>query len=205
MTAKTVILHAPNTASSRFYRLCARVLQPSFRRHQSSDTYRRTRSRLNIKPDPDFLPSKTELHDHIIFNPPPSMPNVYHTPNIFLPKTDRRKIYRDPDTKAPQIQSAQQLPALGGPHEKRYHLVEKDLEEMRQLRKSDPVQWSINRLAAKFDCSRIFTHFVVEGLAPEKGKEQKVVTDIVKSNWGKKRREAREDRQIREERWLKDA
>jgi len=193
----------PTTASSRFYKLCAQILQPSFRRHQSSS--RRTRSRLNIKPDPDFLPSKTELHDHIIYNPPPSMPNVYHTPNIFLPKNDRRKVLPDPDTQEVQLRSAEQLPAMKGHTGKRYHLTEKDLEEMRELRKTDPTQWSVNRLSKKFDCSPVFTHLVVEGLAPEKGVLQKQLTDIVKSNWGKKRREAREDREIRKERWLRDS
>ncbi|OQV03422.1 hypothetical protein CLAIMM_08469 [Cladophialophora immunda] len=197
------LLPAPSPASSRFYKLCAQILRPSFRRHQSS--YRRTRSRLNIKPDPDFLPSKTELHDHIIYNPPSSMPNVYHTPNIFLPKNDRRKVFPDPETRQTLLQSAQQLPALRGQTGKRYHLAEKDLKEMRELRRADPTQWSVSRLSKKFDCSPVFTHLVVEGLAPEKGKEQKMVTDVVKSNWGKKRREAREDRQFRKERWYRDA
>ncbi|EXJ59912.1 hypothetical protein A1O7_04059 [Cladophialophora yegresii CBS 114405] len=193
------------STSSRFYKLCAQILQPSFRRHQSTNTYRRTRSRLNIKPDPDFLPSKTEPHDHIIYNPPPSMPNVYHTPNLFLPKNDRRKVFADPETRGLQLQSTQQLPAVKGQAEKRYHLTEKDLEEMRRLRTTDPTQWSVSRLSKKFDCSPVFTHLVVDGLAPQKGKEQQMVTAIIKSNWGKKRREAREDRQIRKQRWLKDA
>ena len=197
------VFSTPTTASSRFYKLCAQILRPSFRRHQA--TYRRTRARFNIKPDPNFLPSKTELHDHIIYNPPPSMPNVYHTPNIFLPKNDRRKVFPDPDTREIQIQSAQQLPAVKGQAEKRYHLTEKDLDEMRELRRADPTEWSVSRLSKKFDCSPVFTHLVVEGLAPEKGKEQKMVTDIIKSNWGKKRREAREDREIRKERWYRDA
>ena len=133
------------------------------------------------------------------------MPNVYHTPNIFLPKNDRRKVLADPETRALGSQSAQQLPAVRGLTTKRYHLTEKDLDEMRDLRKVDSMQWSVNRLSKKFECSPVFTHMVIDGLAPEKGREQKMVTDIVKSNWGKKRREAREDRQIRKERWLKDA
>ncbi|EHY58421.1 hypothetical protein HRR83_007212 [Exophiala dermatitidis] len=190
------------TASSRFYKLCAQLLQPSSRRHQS--TYRRTRSKLNIKPDASFLPSKTEHHDHIIYNPPPSMPNVYHTPNIFLPNNDRRKVFPDPETRQLQSALSQQLPALKGQAEKKYHLTEKDVEEMRELRKADPVQWSINRLAKKFDCSPMFAIFVTEGLAKEKGEQQKMVTQIVKSRWGIKRREAREDRQIRKERWYRD-
>jgi hypothetical protein len=196
---------APGAASSRFYKLCARILQPSSRRHQSSNTYRRTRARLNIKPDPNFLPSKTELHDHIIHNPPPSMPNVYHTPNIFLPKNDERKVRPDPERRALQLQAAQQLPPATRQVEKRYHLTEKDLHEMRTLRKADPTQWSVSKLSKKFDCSPVFTHLVVDGLAPEKAVEQKAVTDMIRSNWGKKRKEAREDREIRKEQWLRDA
>ncbi|EXJ89794.1 hypothetical protein A1O3_02861 [Capronia epimyces CBS 606.96] len=199
---QSTTLLSPPTASSRFYKLCAQILQPSFRRHQSS--YRRARSKLNIKPDASFLPSKTEQHDHIIYNPPPSMPNIYHTPNIFLPNNDRRKVIPDPETRQLQLQLSHELPALKGQREKRYHLTEKDVEEMRELRKTDPTQWTVNRLAKKFDCSPVFAIFVTEGLAKEKGEQQKLVTKIVKSRWGTKRREAREDRELRKERWYRD-
>lgn len=132
------------------------------------------------------------------------MPNVYHTPNIFLPNNDRRKVFPDPETRQLQIQFSQELPALKGLGEKRYHLTEKDVEEMRELRKADPTQWTVNRLAKKFDCSPVFAMFVTEGLAKEKGDQQALVTQIVKSRWGKKRREAREDRELRKERWYRD-
>lgn len=196
------VFSQPLTASSQFYKLCARILQPSSRRHESS--YRRTRSKLNIKPDASFLPSKTEQHDHIIYNPPPSMPNVYHTPNIFLPKNDRRKIMSDPETRTTQMLLSQQLAPMKSHREKRYHLTEKEVEEMKELRKSDPMQWSVNRLSKKFDCSPIFAMYATEGLAPGKQEQQKLVTQIVKSRWGKKRREAREDRELRKERWYRD-
>ncbi|KIX07164.1 uncharacterized protein Z518_01817 [Rhinocladiella mackenziei CBS 650.93] len=198
----TTVFTSPLSASSRFYKICAQILPPSFCRHQSS--YRRTRSRLNIKPDPSFLPSKTEQHDHIIFNPPPSMPSVYHTPNIFLPKNDRRKVSPDPETRTLQVEVAQQMPAAKRPYEKKYHLTEKDVEEMRALRIADPTQWTINRLAKKFDCSPVFAMYVSQGLAKEKGEQQKLVGQIVKSRWGTKRREAREDRELRTERWNRD-
>ncbi|KAI9653899.1 MAG: hypothetical protein M1831_005584 [Alyxoria varia] len=29
--------------------------------------------------------------DHVVFNPPPSVPNPYHTPRLFLPRSDARK------------------------------------------------------------------------------------------------------------------
>ncbi len=188
---------------------CNHLLALIGRRYQSS--YRRTRSRLNIKPDPSFLPSKTEPHDHIIYNPPPSAPNVYHTPTIFLPKTDkRRQLYeqaasRDSQLSAtPSAPPSELPPPVRQPYQKRYHLTQEDMEEMRRLRREDPLEWSAKKLAKKFDTSSIFVGFVTEGIAKEKREQQKQVTEIVKSRWGVKRRTAREDRALRKERWGRD-
>ena len=179
--------------------------------HRYQSSYRRTRSRLNIKPDASFLPTTTEAHDHIIYNPPPSAPNVYHTPTIFLPKTDRRRqLYeaaapRDPQLSAASSPSPSELPPPAGqPYEKRYHLTKEDMEEMRRLRREDPVEWSATKLAKKFDTSNLFVGIVTEGIAKEKRKQQKQVTEVVKSRWGAKRRTAREDRALRKERWGRD-
>jgi Mitochondrial ribosomal protein subunit L20 len=175
-------------------------------RLQSS--YRRTRSRLNIKPDPSFLPSKTEAHDHIIYNPPPSAPNVYHTPTIFLPKTDRRRqLHEEAALKYPHLASATPAelpPPLRTPYEKRYHLTAEDMEEMRRLRREDPIEWSATKLARKFDTSNLFVGLVTDGIAKRKRDQQKQVLDVVKSRWGVKRRTAREDRALRKERWGRD-
>ena len=131
------------------------------------------------------------------------MPNIYHTPNIFLPKNDRRKVFPDPEIL--KTQTAQQLaPPMKGQQEKRYHLVEEDLELMRRLRKDAPFKWSVSRLAKRFDCSPVFVMFVTEGLSEKKQEMQKLVTQVVKSRWGIKRREAREDREFRKERWFRD-
>jgi Mitochondrial ribosomal protein subunit L20 len=180
------------------------------RRHESS--YRRTRSRLNIKPDASFLPSATEPHDHIIYNPPPSAPNVYHTPTIFLPKNDRRRqLHGAAQPLGPQLSASssaipsQLPPPVRQPYEKRYHLTKEDMEEMRRLRREDPIEWSAKKLARKFDCSSLFVGFVTEGIAKEKREQQKRVTEVVKSRWGVKRRTAREDRALRKERWGRDA
>jgi len=75
---------------------------------------------------------------------------------------------------------------------------------MRALRKADPVKWSASQLAKKFDCSSLFVSFVTEGLSKEKQAQQKLVTQVVKSRWGTKRRVAREDRALRKERWYRD-
>lgn len=198
------------TGTSRFYKLCATVLSTSSKRHQSS--YRRSRQRSAIKPDPDFLPSKTEPHDHIIHNPPPSMPNVYHTPTMFLPPNDKRRLLQQPsenkmmvNTPAYTASGFQRLPPpVTKPQPTKYHLTEVDLEEMRRLRAEDPMKWSVGKLATKFDCSPLFVSAATSGLAPEKKELQQQVTDIVKSRWGPKRRIAREDRALRRERWYKD-
>lgn len=181
----------------------------SFQRYQS--TYRRSRSRLNVKPDPAFLPSTTEQHDHIIYNPPSSAPNVYHTPTIFLPRTDKRRqlhqlaIRSDSKSAVTSPTSTQELPpVLGKSSQKRYHLTAEDMDEMRRLRTEDPLTWSSNKLAKKFGCSSIFVGFVTEGIVKEKIRVQKQVIEAVKSSWGVKRRTAREDRSLRKERWGRD-
>ena len=200
-------LKRPASATRGLCRSCERLFSTSLQQQEAS--YRRARSRLNIKPDASFLPSKTEAHDHIIFNPPPSAPNVYHTPTIFLPKTDRRRqLFESSRAQDPQLeaQSQQRLPpAVVRPYEKRYHVTAEQMEEMRQLRREDPMKWSVAQLAKKFDCSGIFVSFVTEKIAKEKKEQQKRVTDAVKSRWGVKRRAAREDRALRRERWYSDS
>lgn len=199
-------LSSSSSASSQFYKLCATVLQTT-KRHSSS--YRRHRIKNNIKPDPAFLPTKTEPHDHIIHNPPPSMPNIYHTPTIFLPKDDpRRALAESLNPPQPRKKGNYSLPpAVRKPYEKKYHLTETDLQEMRKLRAQDPWAWSEKKLSEKFDCSRLFVSMATEGISEraKKAAVQSAVTGVVKSNWGKKRREAREDRELRREKWYKDA
>lgn len=199
---QSLAVSGPAPASARFFKLCARVLQPAQKRHESS--YRRARSKLNVKPDPNFLPTKTEQHDHIIYNPPSSMPNVYHTPTIFLPKDDKRRAIQASLQPYSQAVSAESIPAIAERKEKRYHLSQEDIAEMRKLRKEDPIKWSQSALVRKYDCSPQFAGFVIKGVSKEKAKQQRAVNEVVKSHWGVKRRTAREDRAIRKERWYTD-
>ena len=67
---------------------CLLALNAPSTRQESS--YRRSKQRLNIKPHPSLL-QQNQLQDHIIFNPPSSMPSVLHTPLKFLPKEDPRR------------------------------------------------------------------------------------------------------------------
>ena len=208
---QSLTISQPGPASARFFRLCARYFSSTSQRHEAS--YRRSRSKLNIKPDPSFLPTKTEQHDHIIYNPPPSMPNVYHTPTVFLPKDDKRRAIRASVAPTAPIQIIGAPPALPPgvlpppvrkPYQKRYHLTEEDIKEIRRLGQEDPAKWTRTSLSKKFDCSPFFITMVFDGMDKKNNPMQKQVTDAVKSYWGPKRRTAREDRQIRKERWFRD-
>jgi len=187
----------------------------SCRRHQS--TYRRTRKALRVKPDPSFLPSQTEPRDHIIFNPPSSAPNVYHTPLLFLPKTDPRRKFHSAASASPSSSSPsplastpqptsshiQSLPSVRPEYEKKYHLGQEHIDEIRRLRAEDPRQWTRVRLAEKFECSQYFVSLCCS--APEVKAEQDRALAAIKMRWGRRKTEARELRVERKKLWGRDA
>ncbi|KAJ6009770.1 hypothetical protein N7522_004786 [Penicillium canescens] len=169
-----------------------------FRRNQSS--YRRTKQRLRVKPDASFGPSH-QGRDHIIHNPPSSAPSVYHTPSKFLPADDVRRS-SNPTT---VTTNAEDLPSVyKSMPERKYHLTPSDIEEIRNLRLNDPMTWSRNKLAKRFECSPVFIAMVCQA-SPEKREIQARILEAVQSRWGPKRRMAREDRQLRREAWGRDA
>ncbi|KAJ9657962.1 hypothetical protein H2201_007969 [Coniosporium apollinis] len=63
---------------------------PSTQQRRHEATARRLTKKHRIPPAPAFA-NTTQPQDHIIYNPPSSAPNVYHTPLKFLPKSDRRR------------------------------------------------------------------------------------------------------------------
>ncbi|KAK4504139.1 hypothetical protein PRZ48_005055 [Zasmidium cellare] len=162
--------------------------------------------------------------NHIIFNPPSSAPNVYHTPSKFLPKSDpRRALYTTaaatPTAEAPKSKPkgilasianeraastppASQLKPVRPIYEKKYHLTQEDIDEIRRLRKEDPRTWTRVRLAKKFDCSEFFVSLCAS--APEIADEREKELERIKSKWGRKKREARELRQERKKLWGRD-
>ncbi|KAH7053105.1 mitochondrial ribosomal protein subunit L20-domain-containing protein [Macrophomina phaseolina] len=89
------------------------------------------------------------------------------------------------------------------PYAKKYHLTETDIAEIRRLRASDPAQWTRERLAAKFECSQFFVGLVAP--APEHAARKAAEVEEVKRGWGRRKREAREDRGRRREAWGRDA
>ncbi|KAJ5766416.1 uncharacterized protein N7511_004032 [Penicillium nucicola] len=169
-----------------------------FRRNQSS--YRRTKQRLRVKPDASFDHAH-QGRDHIIHNPPSSAPSVYHTPSKFLPADDIRR------ASSPTVVTTNAEDLTGvykHMPEKKYHLTPSDVEEIRNLRLNDPMTWSRNKLAKRFDCSPVFIAMVCQA-SPEKREIQARILEAVQSRWGPKRRMAREDRQLRREAWGRDA
>jgi hypothetical protein len=176
------------------------------RRHESS--FRRTRKALRVKPNEAFLPSKTETTDHIIFNPPSSAPNVYHTPQKFLPKGDPRRRLSTLASSTPTSPdgspaTAAAIKPVRPQYEKKYHLTPEQVEEIRRLRKEDPRVWTRVKLAEKFECSQFFVSLCC--CAPEIKEERERELAAVKEKWGRRKREAREDRQVRKEGWGRDA
>ncbi|KAF4303328.1 54S ribosomal protein L20, mitochondrial [Botryosphaeria dothidea] len=96
------------------------------------------------------------------------------------------------------------LPApVRQPYAKKYHLTETDIAEIRRLRAQDPAHWTRERLAAKFECSQFFVGLVAP--APEHAVRKAAEVDEVKRGWGRRKREAREDRRRRRETWGQDA
>jgi hypothetical protein len=96
-------------------------------------------------------------------------------------------------------------PITGRVPEKKYHLTEKDFDEMRRLRREDPAKWNVTGLSKKFDCVKTVVMYATAYIANEQRENQKRVTEYVRSRWGVKRRVAREDRALRKERWFTDS
>ncbi|KAI9831700.1 MAG: hypothetical protein M1819_004766 [Sarea resinae] len=178
-------------------------LPSCWKRHESS--FRRTKLRLRVKPDPSFASSSlSPQQDHIVFNPPSSAPSVYHTPAKFLPQGDpRRKLFAAVSNGSSSSTNTILPPPVRQPYEKKYHLTEADMEEIRRLRTEDPSVWTREALSKKFNCSNLFVGIVCQATKEHKG-QQKEILEAVKAKWGRRRREAREDRVRRREAWQRD-
>ncbi|QIW94866.1 hypothetical protein AMS68_000384 [Peltaster fructicola] len=182
------------------------------KRQQS--TFRRTRKAFKIKPDPSFAPTKTEARDHIIFNPPSSLPNVYHTPSKFLPPNDPRRAahaFASTTNLASGTSTATQttiavepkrnvrLPKALHVSTKAYNVTPEQVEEIRKLRTEDPIYWTRVRLAEKFNCSSFFIGLCAKSKIA--GERQAASLEAIKARWGRKRTEAREERAERGKLW----
>ncbi|KAK9427584.1 mitochondrial 54S ribosomal protein YmL20 [Lipomyces doorenjongii] len=136
------------------------------------------------------------LPSGLSYNPPPSTPSPFETPDIFLPPSERRLV--------PTAEALPVLPpALRETTKKKYHLTPEQLEEMKQLRTAHPYKWTRRSLAEKYGCSQFFVGMVAE--APESRKlamERRLA--MIKARWGLFKRTSRIHRQKRRELWARD-
>lgn len=171
-------------------------------------TTARTKRSLKIAPHPSFLPDRTRpfpAADSIIYNPPSSQATPHHTPFLFLPHNDPRRdalkrIRSNGLLPSPTSEPFGQLApeVVYKRRDPKSHITQADVDEMKRLRAEDPVTWSINALARKFDCSTI----LVKMAAPGSQEHTQWLADKLerrKARWGPKRTQAREDRKRREE------
>ncbi|KAF2845907.1 hypothetical protein T440DRAFT_256368 [Plenodomus tracheiphilus IPT5] len=211
-------------------RICPTQPRPSLLplsqcRHESST--RRHRKLLALPEAPSYTAIRSA--PTLVFNPPSSAPSVYHTPLKFLPKEDKRRqlhaaaqIYAttaahrrqsspvaapgtplsSPSSLPPRPTSALPTP-LREPYEKKYHLTDAEVEEIRSLRQSDPKVWTRVRLAEKFGCSQFFVGMVAK--APERAAAVAQTHEAARQKWGDRRKIAREDRERRKALWGRDA
>jgi hypothetical protein len=210
-------------------RICPKQRQSSLLpftqcRHESS---RRRHQKLLALPEaPSYTSDRPE--PVVIFNPPSSVPSVFHTPLKFLPKEDkRRQLYSSAlahSTAHAQRRQSSPVAAPGTPlhtsshlpprptaslptpvrqiHEKKYHLTDKEIGEIRQLRMEDPYTWTRVKLAEKYGCSQFFVGMIVK--AKEKAREVAEGHAAMRKKWGQHRREAREDSERRKVTWGRD-
>ncbi|KAI1179256.1 mitochondrial ribosomal protein subunit L20-domain-containing protein [Nemania sp. FL0916] len=183
------------------------------RRHQSTTS--RTKKALKIAPHPDFLTSASGPN-HIIYNPPPSVASVYHTPFKFLPKTDPRRqanlgqlLLRQSSSSSLAgggggMEGGRGLPPVMHKSEtiaaepKKYNVTREQVEEMRALRASDPVKWSVLKLAEKFECGPVFVMMCCKASVEHRDTERQRL-EAIKARWGPVRTKARADRQKRKQ------
>ncbi|OAK99604.1 hypothetical protein IQ06DRAFT_337071 [Phaeosphaeriaceae sp. SRC1lsM3a] len=194
-------------------------------RHEST---RRRHQKLLALPEAPSYTSDTSKPT-LIFNPPSSAPSPYHTPLKFLPAHDTRRalsssVLHQATASAQRLQTSKvaapgtplhtssHLPPrprtalpepVRAPYEKKYHLGEKEIREIRELRARDPDTWTRVRLAEKFGCSQFFVGLVAK--SADKAERVQRGHEEVRRRWGQRKREAREDRGRRKEMWGRDA
>jgi Mitochondrial ribosomal protein subunit L20 len=202
-------------------------------RHES--TYRRHAQRLHLPPAPTFTPqSSTPQSTHIIFNPPSSAPNVYHTPLKFLPPGDKRRaLYESSqslyslskDAASPMTrpgthlhESERSLPAAMGPRLPESGPKPPSLKPVTgkkyHLTEADVKEMKKLRdedprhwTQARLATKFNCSQFFVRLVAKneEAGAEHEKRLEEVKKKWGPGRRQARLERTRRKELWGQDA
>jgi len=85
-----------------------------------------------------------------------------------------------------------------------YNVTREQVEEMRQLRASDPLKWSVLELSKKFNCTPYFVMMCCKS-SPEHREKERQRLEAIKSRWGVIRTKAREERKKRKTLLLRGA
>jgi hypothetical protein len=176
----------------------------SVRGHKTTS---RTKRSIKIAAHDSFLPDRTVAFpaaDSIIYNPPSSSASPDHTPFLFLPSNDARRVSL---TRLRHVVDSPTAPKKDSelPPEMRYkkrtpsyNLGADEIKEIKRLRAEDPFKWTSYALAEKFKCSSVFVRMAAPP-PPEYLKALKDKAERRESRWGNIKTKAREDRKRRTE------
>lgn len=109
-----------------------------------------------------------------------------------------------PTSLLPRVPPSDPMPPPLKPiEEKKYHLSPDDVREMQRLRNEDPRTWTIDKLAEKFGTGTFFVRMAARNKEAGIAHEERLRE--TKQQWGKKRKQAKEDRIKRKALWGRDA
>lgn len=166
---------------------------------------RETRNKVKTRFPTLYDPVRSASNQRILipsglnYNPAPSTPDPYHTPAAFLPKGEQRVTARDAkpyDTKTMPLLKPNPSPST--------ILTEEQVNEMQELRASDPATWTIGRLAQKYEVPEYFVGYVTAPPKEFKAEIDEKLAFIKQKIWNSKRKTSRQMRARRKKFWLSD-
>lgn len=151
------------------------------------------RSAFNLRP---------VLPQGLVHNPPASVPNSKNTPRAFLPTSDPR--YNLISHRTYTAEEVQEMPVVyGSKAEKSYEVTPEIVKQIQDLRDSNPSEWTVNKLAKKFNTSPEFVK-VTTSIAKERSTGLSQELDALKQQWPVQKQRARINRKRRVELWLRN-
>lgn len=161
---------------------------------QPKNKYNAQRSAFNLKP---------VRSEGLIYNPPASAATYKETPKLFLPKNDPRHKILEGKWKVYTQEELDNMPLIYGiKKEKDYSLTPDVVQEILKLRQENPNEWTIPKLARKFNIDKTKVN-VISGISKERQAKVLEELEAVKLTWSGKRKLARQDREKRTQQWLR--
>lgn len=153
----------------------------------------------------NFKPAKI-TESQLIHNPSQSSPYLKQTPKAFLPENDPRRKYNlgTKNQKTFTQQELDDMPIIYAESKDKVYDVTPDIVlKINELRKEDPVKWTISKLAKEFNIEqRKINYFTYNNKV--KQDEDKSNLEIQKQSWNERKVNARIDRLKRAQMWLRN-